>query len=63
MKSFCKKYNQIYFKGNTSNFCELKEGRYGVWKGSDTSLCVSEALSVIAVKVSVPLIVIMDRLC
>ncbi|XP_063399767.1 adhesion G protein-coupled receptor L3-like [Mytilus trossulus] len=36
--------------GNTSNFCELKEGRYGVWKGSDTSLCVSEALSVIAVK-------------
>ncbi|CAC5387809.1 ADGRL2 [Mytilus coruscus] len=36
--------------GQTSNFCDLKEGRYGVWKGPDTSLCVSESLSNIAVK-------------
>ncbi|XP_052071040.1 uncharacterized protein LOC127709481 isoform X1 [Mytilus californianus] len=41
--------------GNTSNFCELKERRYGVWKGPDTSLCVSESLSVIAVKLHLTL--------
>ncbi|VDI21114.1 Hypothetical predicted protein [Mytilus galloprovincialis] len=41
--------------GNTSNFCELKERRYGIWKGPDTSFCVSEALSIIAAKLHLTL--------
>ncbi|XP_063399753.1 uncharacterized protein LOC134684397 [Mytilus trossulus] len=41
--------------GQTSNLCELKEGRYGVWKGPDTSFCVSEALSIIAAKLHLSL--------
>ncbi|VDI21108.1 Hypothetical predicted protein [Mytilus galloprovincialis] len=41
--------------GQTSNLCELKEGRYGVWKGPDTSFCVSEALSIIAAKLHLTL--------